>query len=774
MNSKQLGLTEYNNIIMSIYDANPVAGLSGAANSSPPEPDESDEPKEVKAESKTKLVPSGLLYKETLRLRNTAVLNVKLAEMIFRYEKKRFKQLLSDYRGLVGVKPKTATDKEKEEKEDKKEKKDEDRSIGDWIAKGLKYLRKALGDAIKRGIKRLVGKRGIKLVRKARRLVRTAKVLKKKFLRRLGRPFRQARRFGQTLIKGAKAGVKGFVRKQFFKGVRGVKGALSTARQVKDIVGGAIQMAKGPTKVTQQAMKKPNVMTKIGKGLGKVGGMAGKVAGKAIKPIANIGKGLSKIGGKALGKGVGKAVAKKIPGISILAGIGFGIDRALKGDGLGALGEIASGIAGTVPGAGTAVSLAIDAALIGRDIAKEGMAEGGEVSSPQLVLVGEGGEKEWIVPKSKLAAFLGAPGALGLLNFGASELFAAVNNHLQATGTDSAAASAIPELKSGKELPKANAPKSDASPFQKFNFFDKLKQMILDAFKNILGGIMDKIKAVTEFGKNLFNKAKDAASGLFNWTKDTAGNLLNGLGNALVPPAAAGTMPENASFGRVSGQSGSVAYAGKTGASLSMAYSPFASADVKSKGISIISGKGYRKSTGTNHRGYDLSAPQGTPIYAYLPGKVTRVGFDGGGYGNYIEWTDDIYKQKHLFAHMVSPSPYSNGQSFKQGAVLGNVGSTGVSEGPHLHWEIGSQGSEVDPGQWVNTHPITKPQPKPNLNKPIGPEPEPPIPGNLRNIASAGSSQPQYIPVPVPMPMGGGLALQQQNYGSWGLNVFGN
>jgi murein DD-endopeptidase MepM/ murein hydrolase activator NlpD len=769
MNSKQLGLTEYNNIIMSIYDANPVAGLSGAANSSPPEPDESDEPKEVKAESKTKLVPSGLLYKETLRLRNTAVLNVKLAEMIFRYEKKRFKQLLSDYRGLVGVKSKTATDKEKEEKEEKKEEKDEDRSIGDWISKGFKHLKRLLGNAIKRGIKRLVGKRGIKLVRKARRLLRTARVLKKKFIRRLGRPFRQARRFGQKLLKGAKAGVKGFVRKQFFKGVRGVKGALSTARQVKDIVGGAISMAKGPSKVTQQAMKKPNVMTKIGKGLGKVGGMAGKVAGKTIKPIANIGKGLAKVGGKALGKGVGKSLAKKIPGISILAGIGFGIDRALKGDGLGAIGEIASGIAGTLPGAGTAVSLAIDAALIGRDIAKEGMAEGGEVSSPQLVLVGEGGEKEWIVPKSKLAAFLGAPGALGLLNFGAAEVFSAVTSHLQATGTDSQASAAIPELKSGKELPKASAPKSNASPFQKFNFASKLKDMVVGAFKSIF----DKIKGLLDIAKNAVGAAKDVASNIFSWAKDAAGNLLNGLGNALTPPAAAGTMPENASFGRVSGQSGSVAYAGKTSASLSMSYSPFASADVKSKGISIISGKGYRKSTGTNHRGYDLSAPQGTPIYAYLPGKVTRVGFDGGGYGNYIEWTDDIYKQKHLFAHMVSQSPYSNGQSFKQGAVLGNVGSTGVSQGPHLHWEIGSQGSEVDPGQWVNTHPITKPQPKPNLNKPIGPEPEPPIPGNLRNIASAGSSQPQYIPVP--MPTGGGLTLPPvYGYGSWGHHVFGN
>jgi len=60
---------------------------------------------------------------------------------------------------------------------------------------------------------------------------------------------------------------------------------------------------------------------------------------------------------------------KKIPGIGAIAGLGFGLQRALKGDILGAFGEVASGLASTVPGAGTALSLGIDGALMAKDMA---------------------------------------------------------------------------------------------------------------------------------------------------------------------------------------------------------------------------------------------------------------------------------------------------------------------------------------------------------------------------------------------------------------------
>ena len=71
---------------------------------------------------------------------------------------------------------------------------------------------------------------------------------------------------------------------------------------------------------------------------------------------------------RGLMKAGGKALLKKIPLIGAVAGIGFGIHRAMKGDFMGALGEVASGAASTIPGAGTAASLAIDAGLAARDI----------------------------------------------------------------------------------------------------------------------------------------------------------------------------------------------------------------------------------------------------------------------------------------------------------------------------------------------------------------------------------------------------------------------
>ena len=76
------------------------------------------------------------------------------------------------------------------------------------------------------------------------------------------------------------------------------------------------------------------------------------------------GKGLAKAGGKFLGK----SLLKKIPVIGALAGIGFGLSRLAEGDVLGAAGEVASGLASTIPGAGTAASIGIDTALAARDM----------------------------------------------------------------------------------------------------------------------------------------------------------------------------------------------------------------------------------------------------------------------------------------------------------------------------------------------------------------------------------------------------------------------
>ena len=166
-------------------------------------------------------------------------------------------------------------------------------------------------------------------------------------------------------------------------------------------------------------------------------------------------------------------------------------------------------------------------------------------------------------------------------------------------------------------------------------------------------------------------------------------------------------------FGSLSGTSGSVKYGGKEQSTIGTEYSPFSRSDIASKGITLTSGKGYRRETNSYHRGYDVGAPSGTPLYAYLPGTVTRIGINGqndGGYGNFIEWKDSVYGEKHFFGHMLNPPAFNVGSKVTSGTQLGQVGGTGyglATKYPdHLHWEIGSRGSEQDPGIWIKNHPL--------------------------------------------------------------------
>ena len=215
---------------------------------------------------------------------------------------------------------------------------------------------------------------------------------------------------------------------------------------------------------------------------------------------------------------------------------------------------------------------------------------------------------------------------------------------------------------------------------------------------NFLKGVMDVAGGVGGFISNILLGATPAAAG-------TLPPSVGSGGGSGITPSSNVSAGSDVRFGSVSGDSGSVAYNGAEGAKLSVNYSPFSASDVESKNISIISGKGYRSSTNSNHKGYDFPAPQGTPLYAYLPGTVLSSKYFSG-YGHGIEWKDSIYKQKHFFAHMMAPSPLKTGDTFEQGALLGKTGDTGSPDSYHLHWEIGGRGSEVDPGQWVNSHPL--------------------------------------------------------------------
>ena len=113
----------------------------------------------------------------------------------------------------------------------------------------------------------------------------------------------------------------------------------------------------------------------------------------------------------------------------------------------------------------------------------------------------------------------------------------------------------------------------------------------------------------------------------------------------------------------------------------------------------IASGFGYRidpiYKTTKLHAGLDFTAPQGTPIYATANGRVETAGNTGDGYGRHVI-VNHGYGYKTLYAHMVRVKARV-GQTVKRGEVIGWVGSTGKSTGPHCHYEVIKNGRPIDP-----------------------------------------------------------------------------
>lgn len=95
------------------------------------------------------------------------------------------------------------------------------------------------------------------------------------------------------------------------------------------------------------------------------------------------------------------------------------------------------------------------------------------------------------------------------------------------------------------------------------------------------------------------------------------------------------------------------------------------------------------------HAGLDFAAQQGTPIYATADGRVKEASRQEGGYGNHVI-INHGYGYETLYGHMVRIKA-REGQSVKRGEVIGWVGSTGKSTGPHCHYEVHKNGTPVDP-----------------------------------------------------------------------------
>lgn len=121
---------------------------------------------------------------------------------------------------------------------------------------------------------------------------------------------------------------------------------------------------------------------------------------------------------------------------------------------------------------------------------------------------------------------------------------------------------------------------------------------------------------------------------------------------------------------------------------------------VSNKDLSrIASGFGYRidpvYKTVKMHAGLDFAAPQGTPIFATANGTITTAGNKGNGYGNHVI-INHGYGYETLYGHMVKVKS-NPGQRVKRGEIIGWVGSTGKSTGPHCHYEVHKNGNKIDP-----------------------------------------------------------------------------
>lgn len=128
------------------------------------------------------------------------------------------------------------------------------------------------------------------------------------------------------------------------------------------------------------------------------------------------------------------------------------------------------------------------------------------------------------------------------------------------------------------------------------------------------------------------------------------------------------------------------------------AIQPIANKDLKY----IASGYGWRihpiYKTEKMHAGMDFTAPVGTPIHATGNGTVSKAEYDGRGYGNNVI-VNHGWGFESLYGHM-SKIVVRPGQKITRGDLLGYVGNSGTSTGPHLHYEVRKGGNPVNPANF--------------------------------------------------------------------------
>ena len=128
---------------------------------------------------------------------------------------------------------------------------------------------------------------------------------------------------------------------------------------------------------------------------------------------------------------------------------------------------------------------------------------------------------------------------------------------------------------------------------------------------------------------------------------------------------------------------------------------PVANKDLKR----MVSGFGMRihpvYKTRKMHEGMDFTASIGTPIYATANGTVIKSTYATGGYGKHVIIKHGEFGYQTLYAHMNQINVTKN-QVVKRGEIIGYVGNTGLSVGPHLHYEVHKDGHKLNPSYFYH------------------------------------------------------------------------
>jgi len=634
MESSQLGLHDYNDAILSVYGANPVVQMAA----SPSEQVDVEEPTEQLPTKKEKRIKKGTLFTETLKLKKAALLNLSLAKRIFDYEQSRLRELTTEIGELQPsrTRAESYSDKEKEEKEEKS-------GIGGLFSRFFRNLFSKLGKVLSLKFRRSIGRKNRLRLKKLQRTYRKSKIVSKRFARNLTKPFRQTSRFFKSLPK---------------KAWKGIKGLASTANQVRKVIGGSIQMAKGPkvsTAPKPSGLKMPQMPSGISKGASNL--MKGAKNFTRSGPLAALFAGFEFGGRKGAGQtdaqaGIGTAasVAGGIAGAKggAAAGAALGATIGLAFGGIGAapgaaIGAIIGGIGGGFAGSFGASKLADVATGVDE---KQKYAEGGVVTGPQLALIGEGGEPEFVVPQSKLGYFLSGKTGIGLVNAGAKVIFSGVRKFADSIGLDPKILSSIPELSLEKTLPSSDITvpvTTDIRQTPKFNLGKNIFDKIIEGFKNLLSDLPNLLPAPL---KALISGVQGLTNGVQNFIGDLTG--------------------------------GSAADLSGTGVVREV--------DLKAnthKDVGLTTKFGYSAFHGRHHNGVDVgtSGKSGFLVGFKKTGKVTFSG-PSAGYGNLVIIKDNSGTE-YYFAHLKNINPdLSVGKPYN-GESIGEIGNTGHSSGIH-------------------------------------------------------------------------------------------